>query len=123
MLIKKLFAPVRQVPQDKEEPAVGGFIPKVVAMGRHPAHPPAPVRLGHESSDGHLGQVLALLPRLPLFDRAKQVVSPVAVEVLAGIEHLDAVEPKDMPPVTGFVVIYPAESFDVVDDDDIESRT
>jgi len=57
---------------------------------------------------------------LPLFDGTEEIVRRIPGEVLADVEHLDAVDAQDVPVVARFVVVEATEALDVVDDDERE---
>jgi hypothetical protein len=79
---------------------------------RNAAHPPSAgsavatvSHLREQTTDRDLREVLRFLAGLPLFDRAQQIITGVAVEVLADVADVDAVRAQQMAVVAGLVVV------------------
>ncbi len=119
-LVEDQLAPIGLDSKDEQErPAVlaQALVAEVVAEWGRAAVPVAALDARGLPPDRHLGKVLGLLARLPLLDGPEQIVGRVAGEVLADVQHLDAVGAEDVPVVPGLVDVEPAEALDVVDDD------
>lgn len=107
-LVKDQLAPIGLESKDKEERTAvlaRALVAEVVAEWGRAAVPVAALDAGEHPADRHLGEVLGLFARLPLLDGPQQVVGRVAGEVLADVQHLDAVGEEEVQVVPGLVAV------------------